>query len=323
MSSNRTSSIVVVNYNGGPLLRDCIESVRLHTRDYEIVLIDNASTDASLRLVKAGPDIRILRLARNFGFARANNIGIGASSSPYVVLLNSDTIVTSSWLESLLKMSEQSADIGLVTPKLLRANNHARIDSTGHIFQYETGKAVDRGYDELDKGQYEKPTDLHSCCFACVLVKRSVFDRIGVLDQKMFFYYEDVDFCIRARTAGWRVVYCPNSVVYHFRGGSTPPTNRKNLASFGRVYPTRVILKNYETKNMILYGGRSIIMDAMRILAGIGNFDVQYSRAYAKAIFWNLVHLPIAERLAVSRLRKVSDERLFKETRETNAPTVR
>jgi GT2 family glycosyltransferase len=307
------TSIVIVNYNGGSFLGRCIESLRQHTADYGMVLVDNASTDGSLDSVIPGPDLRILRLNRNVGFAPANNIGIRTSSSRYVVLLNSDTIVTPLWLEGLVAEAERSADIGLVTPKLLRPGNPSKIDSTGHLYQYETGLAADKGSNQLDQGQYELPADLPSCSFACVLIKRVVLERMGGLDEKMFFYYEDVDFCIRARTAGWRVVYCPTSVVYHFRGRSTSGKLGNTLVRRAKGYPIRVILRNYETKNMVRFAGRSILLDVIRIFAGMKNFDIEYSREYAGEILWNLTHFPLKHRIAIGRLRKTSDKLLFQQ----------
>ncbi len=309
-----TTCIIIVNYNGGSLLANCIDSVRKHTTNHHIILVDNDSRDKSLSLVEPGPDLQILKLPFNVGFARANNIGIRASSLRYVVLLNSDTVVTPQWLEKLIATADQSPDIGVVTPKLLRPGSPPIIDSTGHLYQYQTGLAVDRGSEDPDSGQYDRFTELPSCCFACALVKREVFERVGLLDEKMFLYFEDVDFGIRARIAGWRVVYCPESLVYHYRGGSTPKAHGRHREGTSRAYLLRILLKNYETKNMLLYGGKWFLMDILRVTAGLKNWDWNYCRTYATPILWNLANLPFKERVFTQRLRAVSDSSLFTQT---------
>ncbi len=306
-----TISIIIVNYNSGLLLASCIDSVRKYTSAYEIVLVDNASTDNSLKMISSGPDLRLFRLRQNVGFARANNIGIKSSSSRYVVLLNSDTIVTPRWLDKLIEKAEKSWNVGVVAPKLLRPGNPPVLDSTGHVYQFQTAMSKDRGHGEPDGGQYDKLVELPSCCFACALIRRAVFQDIGLLDEKMFFYFEDVDFGLRSRVAGWRVVYCPESTVYHLRGGSISRADRSRVTDLSRAYPLRIILKNYQTKNMLRYGGWSFVMALLRTVAGFKNRDWAYVRVYLRVALWNLLHFPIRERMISRRLRRVPDKLLF------------
>ncbi len=309
------SSIIVVNHNGGALVEQCVYSVFRNSSNFELILVDNNSTDGSrLRVAERFPEVTVVKNEKNIGFAGANNIGIMVSSGRYVVLLNSDTIVTSMWLERLVARAEQSPDIGMVTPKLLRPGNPPIIDSTGHLYQYQTGLAADRGYEQPDLCQYDQSTELPSCCFACALVKREIFRQVGMLDEKMFFGFEDVDFGIRTRIAGWRVVYCPESLVYHYRGGSTSGRHRRHVARRMSAYPLRILLKNYETKNMLLYGGREFLVDILRIIAGLKNRDWNYCGTYATIILWNLANLPLKERLSTQRLRMIPDSLLFTQT---------
>ena len=304
-------SVVIVNFNGGRMLARSVESVRSHSKDCEIIIVDNNSSDGSVALLEASSDLRVIKLQRNMGFARANNIGIRASAGPYVVLLNSDTQVTPSWLDHLILKAEASPNIGMVGPKLLQSRDHSILDSTGHVFQFETGLSVDRGYGQVDKGQFDSFTDVPSCCFACVLIKRIVFEQIGLLDEKMFFYYEDVDFGLRARIAGWRVVYCPDSIVYHARHGSTIGGQRKKVRDLSQPYPLRIMLKNYQVVNMLRYAGRRALLNLLRIVAGVKNSDSDYAERYARELSWNLIHFPIKERILLRKLRKIPDRFLF------------
>ena len=184
------------------MLEKCLESVRQYTRDYEVLVHDNGPPNP------------------NLGFARANNLLIRKARGDYIVLLNPDTWVTEGWLERLVATAESDASIGIVQPKTLRPNG--LLDSTGHRYTLVFGVYMpgDRGAEEVDQGQYDALTELKTCTFAASLIKREVFERIGLLDQKMFLYCEDMEFCLRARRSGWRVVYCPQSVVYHVRHGS-------------------------------------------------------------------------------------------------------
>jgi GT2 family glycosyltransferase len=225
--------------------------------------------------------------------------------------LNSDTVVTRNWLDALVVQAEKDPSIGLVAPKLLRSRNPPILDSAGHSCQYETAVCKDRGQGELDNGQYDHITELPSCCFACALIKKQVLFHIGVLDEKMFLYFEDVDFSLRARIAGWRIVYCPDSVVYHIRGGSTRITGQRKLWSRSRAYLLRIILKNYQTWPMLLYGSRRFVTEVIGMAAGAKNRDRDYAWGCAESILWNLVHFPARERVLVQRLRKVQDRAIF------------
>lgn len=131
--------IIIVVRNSGSVLPACIDSVRRHTRGYEIVVVDNASTENVEAKISPGPDIRWVQLGSNVGFAKANNVAINMSTNRYVVLLNPDTIVTPRWLDVLVDEAGSSKRVGIVRPKLLRPNKPPIIDSTGHVYQYQTG----------------------------------------------------------------------------------------------------------------------------------------------------------------------------------------
>jgi GT2 family glycosyltransferase len=302
------SSIIIVNRNGGEVLAPCIESVRRNTWDYEILLVDNGSTDNSLSLVKQGPDLRLIRLRSNLGFAGANNVAIRASKSRYVVLLNPDTIVTPSWLDKLVNEAEKSPMIGVVAPKLLRPGSPRVLDSTGHVFQYQTGIARDRGNGELDLGQYDRKTELISCSFACGLIKREVFEDIGMLDSHLFTVCEDLDFGMRARLAGWRVVYRPDSIVYHARGTGTKEVVKDRINFSTSAYELHIMLKVYQPRSALRFGGTKFLTYPLRIAAGIRNRDPAYVKGNVRSAIWTLAHIPLRERLYYRRRRRIPDD---------------
>jgi GT2 family glycosyltransferase len=304
-------SIIVVNHNGGSLLVDCLSSVFRHTNNFELILVDNASSDGSIEtVVKLFPQITSVKNEVNLGFAKANNLGIQASQGEWIVLLNPDTRVTDGWLESLAVCARAGKNVGIVTPKLMRKDEKT-IDSTGHSFDFRTALTGDRGAGEYDHGQYEDVQEIPSCSFACALIARKVFDEVGFLDERMMIYYEDVDLCLRGRIAGWRVLYCPRSVVYHSRGGLTPIsfiTIQRNAVA----YRLRIILKCYDRRNAMLLGAARFLRDVISTVAGIKNNDSAYSYGYIRSPFWNLFHLPIRERILAQSRRRVSDEEIAK-----------
>lgn len=168
----------------------------------------------------------------NYGFTGGNNIGIKFALSvldpDYVLLLNNDTVVDKDFLSELVKVAESDNRIGILQSKILRKDNISIIDSTGHIFRF--GRVVDRGHGERDKGQYDDKPDIFSACGAACLYRKKMIKEIGLLNEDFFAYYEDVEFSLRARRYGWKVIYVPKSVVYH-KGHGTSKTEPKFVKS--------------------------------------------------------------------------------------------
>jgi len=302
-------SIIVVNFNGGEFIIKCLESVFEHTSDFELVLVDNNSTDQSdLHAIRQFPEITLLKNDRNVGFAAANNLGIRRSRGRLIVLLNPDTEVTRYWLERL-ETCGFPPGIGIVGPKLIRVDGRT-IDSTGLIFDFKTGLSYDRGSGEIDVGQFEAIEAVPCISFAAAVIKREVIDAIGVLDEKMILYFDDIDYCIRARIAGWKVVYCPNSIIFHARGGVTPNSSGR-VQRQAVAYRLRIMLKCYNAQNILKYGLSRIAHDILSALAGLKNNDFEYFRGYLRSPFWNILNIPIAERRVIQGSRKIPDNLLF------------
>jgi len=245
------TSIVIVDYKVPELVARCIESIRQHTSDYEILIHDNSPPNA------------------NLGFAKANNLLIRQSRGDYIVLLNPDTWVTEGWLDELIKTAESAPEIGIVQSKTLRPNG--LLDSTGHRYTFTYGVYMpgDRGALEIDRGQYDKRTELETATFASVLVKRRVFESSGLLDEKMFLYCEDMEFCLRARSHGWRIVYCPNSIVYHVRHGSASTLVK---ISPWQIYFAYIQLKYFGVMPFLAF----IFFTIVRLPIGISGKDASY-----------------------------------------------
>jgi GT2 family glycosyltransferase len=307
---NVETSIVIVNYNGGSKLERCVESLFRLTRNFQLIVVDNGSNDGSASLIaQQFPKVNVVRNRENLGFAKASNIGIRMAIARWVVLLNPDTRVTSDWLDNLLKSADAADMVGIVTPKLLRIDGRT-IDSTGLLFDFKTGRSRDRGSGDLDVGQYDVEAQMHSCCFACVAIKREVLEGTGLLDEKMVLYFEDLDYCLRARVGGWNVLYTPKSVVFHERGGVTPRSATR-AQKWAVAYRLRIMVKCYGTRNAMKYGILRIFRDFVSCVAGVKNNDPEYFFGYLRSPIWNLLNFPVVERRVVQSTRKVSDEALF------------
>ncbi|HUU20552.1 MAG TPA: glycosyltransferase family 2 protein [Sedimentisphaerales bacterium] len=215
-------SIVIVNWNGQEYLKKCLSSAYAQTyRDFNIVFVDNGSEDGSVEFVAENfPEAEIIKNNENVGFADGNNIGIKKSFEDidvkYIATLNNDTIVEPSWLRELVSAAEKDRIIGSCQSKMLRYYDRSIIDSTG-IKLLANGTVSDRGAGEKDDGQYDKLEEVFGACAGAALYRREMLNESGLFPSHYFASFEDVDLAWRARYAGWKCVYVPSAVVYHFR----------------------------------------------------------------------------------------------------------
>ena len=218
-------SIIIVNYNRKDLLKQCVESLRRQTfKDIEIIVVDNASKDDSVAMVKADyPEVKLILNMANLLFCKAQNQGISISKGDFVLCLNSDVTLDKDYLKEILSSAGLDSEIGMVSGKILRMDKKT-IDSTG-LFLGRNRKAVERGYGKIDKGQYDKPVYIFGVSGACAFLRRNMLEDIkdenGYFDERFGMYYEDLDLCWRANKKGWKAYYIPKALAYHIRGGTT------------------------------------------------------------------------------------------------------
>lgn len=216
-----TVTIVIPNYNGISFLKPCLSSLERQTfSDFSILLVDNGSTDASVAYVtEYFPSVTCITLKENMGFSYAVNIGIKHADSPYVFLLNTDTVLTPDALSHMVQQIESSEQIFSVSAKMLQFHDPQRIDTTGDFYTI-CGYAFCRGQG-MQASCYPHSTRIFSACAGAALYRRSIFDQIGLFDERFFAYLEDVDIGYRARLFGWENVYCPDAIIYHVGGGTS------------------------------------------------------------------------------------------------------
>lgn len=207
-------SVVIPSWNGADLLAHALHSLDEQSwRDFEIVVVDNASTDATLPMLERDhPGVRVVALEENLGFAGAVNAGIDASQGEIVALLNNDTEADPEWLAHLVRAFDDNPDIGSCASKMLDFHDRTLVDSAGDqlgVF------ASQRGHGMPDGPAFAQPRDVLSPCGGAAAYRRELFDDVGTFDERYFAYFEDVDLGIRALLAGYRCLYVPGAVVYH------------------------------------------------------------------------------------------------------------
>jgi GT2 family glycosyltransferase len=249
VAPNARASIIVVNYNGGPLLRQCVASLLGDwCDDDEIIVVDNASTDESAAEVEqAFPEVRVVRSAVNLGFGEGNNIGVQWATGRYLAFLNPDTVVERGWLDTLITALEDNPAAGLATPKILLLDDPDHINTCGNDVHF-TGLALCRGLG-LHRTALAEAAEVGAISGAAFAIRRDLFESLGGFDGRFFLYMEDTDLSWRARMAGYRCLYAPGSVVYHqytLRFGSQKTfyqeRNRYVMLLKGLRWPTLLLL---------------------------------------------------------------------------------
>jgi len=242
-------SVVITNYNGRRYLPDCLSSLELQTyRDFETILVDNASTDGSVEFVEENyPMVRIIRNRENLGFAGGTNAGIRAARGEYILTLNNDTRADPHFMERLRSAMDADPGTGMCAAKMLFPDG--TINSTG-ICISRSGAAWDRGMYEPDRGQYDHLEEVFGPCAGAALYRREMLDEVGLFDEDFFLYMEDVDLAFRARLAGWSCRYVPEAKVYHHHGG-TAGVGTDLAVYYGNRNVVWYVVKNFPSRLLV------------------------------------------------------------------------
>lgn len=242
------ASVIIPNWNGENLLPECLSSLnRQNYQDFEIIIVDNNSKDDSIEFTKKNfPEVRILKLKKNFGFAKAINEGVKIAKGKYLLFLNNDTEVDKNWITELVKCANSHPEVISVNSKLLNFFKRNLIDGVG-ITINEVGQAKSIGWQEIDKNKFQKSFYILGATGGASLFKKDLFIKIGMFDESYFMYSEEVDFAFRAQFLGYKSIYCPSAIVYHKHKASA----KKNMAKleywqFRNM--TQTIIKDFPTK---------------------------------------------------------------------------
>lgn len=218
-------SVIIPNWNGERFLGPCLTALRRQTyKDFVAYLVDNGSKDDSIAFVRDHyPEVRVVALPRNAGFAAGMNAGILACRGEFVAALNNDTEADPRWLEHLVSTLDAHPEIAFCASKIVNHADRSLIDCIGDGYT-RSGLAFKIASRERDRGQFAVPFPVVAACAAASIYRRAMLSDIGVFDEDFFCYMEDVDLSIRALLAGYHCVAVPSAVVYHVGSGSTGGT---------------------------------------------------------------------------------------------------
>jgi len=252
-------SIIVVNYNGKDILCNCVESIYKNspTINFEIILVDNASSDGSVEMVKKEfPEVRVLVNQENKGFSFANNRGIEMAKGDYMLLLNNDTLILPGQLDIMLNFMQEHQDVGAVGPKLLNPDGSFQLSfwPFPNLFTEFNRRIINlfafanyRFFKDLLEKFYIKEKEVDWVSGACLMVRRKTIEDVGILDENFFMYFEDVDWCYRIRRKGWKIYFLPTARIVHLLGKSMEKEKQKNKQNYrqSRAYFYRKYKKFY------------------------------------------------------------------------------
>jgi GT2 family glycosyltransferase len=305
-------SVIIPNWNGAQHLPVCLESLRQQTYSpTEVILVDNASTDGSRELISRHyPEVSLVSLRRNQGFAGACNVGMRSAAGSLIVLLNNDTESDPDWLAQVVAAFGRHPEAGIIASRMMLFDRRDTFHAAGDYLRID-GVPGNRGVWQRDVGQFDREENVFSACGGSAAYRRSMLAQIGLLDEDFFYSCEDLDLAWRAQLAGWRCVYAPRALVYHklsATGGGTTASfydGRNCLYLLAKDYPSELWRSHWK---VVVRAQLRISSDALRAWQGAA------ARARLRGQVAGLLGLfrMLSKRRAVQRMRRVSLEYIIR-----------
>ena len=287
-------SIITVNYRQAEITCDFLDSLKaIHYPNFELLLVDNGLlTDETARFHRHFPAAKVINSPANLGFAGGNNLALRQAAGRYILLINNDTLVPPDFLGPLVAVLEEHPRAGMVSPKIYFHDDPEKLQYAGTArIDYRTGRGTDPAKHAPDDGRFDQLRSADFAHGACVLIRREMLEAVGLLREDYFMYYEELDLSVRARAAGWDILFAPGSYIHH-----------RESSSMGKTSPLKTY---YMFRNRWLFMrrfGRGTDYAAFLtyfLLIGIplnsGRFVVRGQWAHLRALwrgfFWNLRHL--------------------------------
>ena len=212
--------VIILTWNGKEDTIECLNSLQKVKYDnFDITIVDNASTDDSAEIIAAEfPSVKLIKNNMNLMYAGGNNVAIKEAlkgDATHILILNNDTILHEDFLEHLVEAFNSDEKVGIVAPKINYYNNRKLIWYAGGFVNFFTGNIYHKGLRKQDDGEYDLSNEVDYATGCCMLIKRELFEKIGLLDEAYYIYTEDVDFSFKAQAAGYKVVFEPRSLIWH------------------------------------------------------------------------------------------------------------
>ena len=301
--------IVICAYKNKENTVQCINSLlALSYPNYRIILVDDCSGDDTVDFFKKKyPEITIIENKKNFGPAKARNIGIKASSAKYIITMDNDAVLSSEWLNKMIGLMESDENIGQAVGKILFFDDHTKIAAAGGSM-YFRGKGYDIGQGSpIDDERYNKTRRVLYACTASSIIRRKALDYIGGFCDIYYHGNEDTDFSLRLSIAGYKVIYYPQATSYHILSKTVNQSIGKRRSYYAIRNRLLIIFRNYGLKSLLKHLPKNLI------------FTVKDYRRYPEKIgpvlrswFWIFIHLPsiLLQRKKINKIRKVEDGQL-------------
>ncbi len=238
-------SIIIVNYNGKDYLRNCLQSIYATVRDiaFEVVVVDNASSDGSQAMIVAEfPQVLLVRNERNRGFAAANNQALVITGGRYALLLNTDTVLKEGAVSALFSFMEDHSGVAMACGQLLNADGSKQNSMAPFpslltlLFNLPLLEMLFPRKFPSKRQDYGIPFEIDSGIGACLLVRRDAIEKVGLFDERYFFFFEETDWALRMKKAGWNVYHVPSAFIYHFQGQSIGHNIRSRIEFYRSRY---------------------------------------------------------------------------------------
>jgi GT2 family glycosyltransferase len=311
-------SIIIVNYNGKKWLKKCLDSLFIQThQDFEIILVDNNSSDDSVKFLKSqysDKRLHIIEHTENSGFAGGNNIGIEKAKGEFLYLLNNDTWVEKDIIETTIKLFDESNKIATIQTKIQLMNEKDQIDSAGSFWSNSTLLYHYGANKESNLEKYNQKYKVFTTKAASVFIRKSVLDEIGAFDDDFWAYYEETDLNHRMWIAGYECWYYPGSTCYHANGGTSLTFSNDIIQFHNFKNKIMSFIKNFSGFYLFY-----VLFTHLIIMIGLSLFWLlkgknKHFLVLYKAIWWNVLHINqnIKKRLEIQSNRQVSDKEINK-----------
>lgn len=301
-------SIIIVTYNAGDTIIACIEAIRRQIyRDFEVIVVDNNSTDGSPSQVKTRfPEITLLEQDVNLGFAGGNLAGLSVAHGEYVAVVNPDACITPRWLSKMVTVMDEHPEVGICSSKLIY-DREQTIESVGTLFT-TAGSGYKKGECQ-ETAAFPDPCEVQGACAAAAMYRRKMIEEIGFYDEEFFLNHEDTDLDFRALLGGWKSMYIPEAVAYHQGSATIGRMSSLQVYYFSRNSPL-VWIKNMPFALMMRYLHHRLFYELFAFV-----FYCFYGRqwkAYFSGKFAAVRMMPgmLRKRRMIQANRRISDDSL-------------
>ncbi|MDP6339173.1 MAG: glycosyltransferase family 2 protein [Candidatus Marinimicrobia bacterium] len=319
--SNPLVSVIIPHWNGTEVLSECLESlVQTAYPNYEIIVVDNASTDGSPDWVSLNfPQVKLVKNDRNYGYAGGCNRGAGAADGEFVVFLNNDTVQDHHWLDGLVDFMNLNPNVAAVQPKILNFFEREKFDYAGGAggwldvlgFPFVRGRVfLER---EADEGQYDKMRPIFWASGTAIMVRKYDFETAGGFDETFFAHQEEIDLCWRFHLMGREVWSSPGSVVFH-KNAVTLPMFSRQKQYLNHRNSLLMVLSNYSLPLTLYLTPIRLALEFVALVYSLVRLDMNHFFGIIQSLLWIITHLHVVwkRRRRVKQVRQVKDKTVLR-----------